>query len=62
MAQYVQIGVTALRDPKTGAFQPAIPLYIDGNDANLDAQKRLCDDIGQLFAARMKAEAKAEAV
>lgn len=30
--EYVQIGVTALRDPKTGDFLPSVPLYIRAQD------------------------------
>lgn len=25
---YVQIGVTALRDPRTGEFLPSVPMYV----------------------------------
>lgn len=30
---YIQIGVTAMRDPLTGGFLPAVPLYVRGEDA-----------------------------
>ena len=30
--RYIQVGVTALRDPKTGEFMPAVPLYIREED------------------------------
>ena len=33
MAKYIQVGVTALRDPVTGDFLPAVPLYIREDDA-----------------------------
>lgn len=26
--KYIQVGVTAMRDPATGEFLPAVPLYI----------------------------------
>lgn len=29
---YIQIGVTALRDPTTGDFLPSVPLYIRAED------------------------------
>ena len=29
MDGFIQIGVTAARDPATGAFLPAVPLYIE---------------------------------
>lgn len=28
MAEYIQVGVTALRDPATGELLPAVPLYV----------------------------------
>ena len=30
--KFIQIGVTALRDPATGDFLPAVPLYIKAED------------------------------
>ena len=33
MSGYVQIGQTAARDPITGEFLPAVPLYIRAEDA-----------------------------
>ena len=33
MNKYVQMGVTALRDPVTGEFLPAVPLFIREEDA-----------------------------
>ena len=47
--QYIQIGVTALRDPATGDFLPAVPLYIKAEE------QRLIDGIGDLLAKRIKA-------
>lgn len=32
MSEYIQIGVTALRDPATGGFLPSVPLYIRAED------------------------------
>ena len=31
--EFIQIGVTALRDPVTGDFLPAIPLYVNKENA-----------------------------
>ena len=33
MAEYIQVGVTALRDPVTGEPAPAVPLYVRAEDA-----------------------------
>ena len=56
MAQdsYVQDGVTALRDPKTGDFLPAIPLYVKVEDVGEDAEKPMLEDFAKLMALRMK--------
>ena len=32
MSAYIQVGVTALRDPVTGEYLPAVPLYIREED------------------------------
>lgn len=32
MSEFIQVGVTALRDPITGEFLPAVPLYIERCD------------------------------
>lgn len=52
--KYIQIGVTALRDPATGEFLPAVPLYIKAEDGAEEAEQGLIQDIGKLFAHRMK--------
>ena len=52
--EYLQIGVTALRDPATGAFLPAVPLYIRAEDNAAAEEQHLIDDIGNLLAKRIK--------
>lgn len=56
--QFVQIGVTALRDP-TGAFLPSVPLYIKTDSKQIDVKSGLADceknlhsDISGIFAGR----------
>ena len=51
---YIQVGVTALRDPATGDYLPAVPLYIKDEGNAADEQQRLIDDIGHLLALRFK--------
>lgn len=53
--KYIQIGVTALRDPKTGDFLPAVPLYIKAEAGAEEAEQKVIDEIGNLLARRMKA-------
>ena len=52
--KFIQIGVTALRDPATGDFLPAVPLYIKAEDGAPEAEQSLIDDLGRLFAERMR--------
>lgn len=53
--KYIQVGVTALRDPATGEFLPAVPLYIKAEDGAEEAEEKLIEDLGKLFAQRIKA-------
>ena len=52
--KFIQIGVTALRDPATGDFLPAVPIYIKAEDGAQEAEQSLIDDLGALFAERMR--------
>lgn len=53
--KYIQVGFTALRDPATGDFLPAVPLYIKAENGAVEAEESLIHDIGNLLAHRMKA-------
>ena len=55
MDGFIQIGVTAARDPATGAFLPAVPLYIEATDAAQKSADGLIDYIQSLLAARFAA-------
>lgn len=55
MERFIQIGVTATRDPATGDFLPAVPLYIEATDAAQKSADGLIEDIQSLFAARYSA-------
>lgn len=52
--RYIQVGVTALRDPATGEFLPAVPLYIRAEDGAVQGEAKLIEDIGRLMAERMR--------
>lgn len=52
--RFIQVGVTALRDPATGDFLPAVPLYIKAEDGAEEAEEKLTRDIGKLLAERMR--------
>ncbi len=56
MAAYIQIGVTALRDPKTGEFLPSVPLYVEAEDKRAVevAEKVFADDIAGVLADKMR--------
>ena len=52
--KYIQVGVTALRDPVTREFLPAVPLYIKAEDGAEKAEEKLVKDLGNLFARQIK--------
>jgi len=52
--QFIQIGITALRDPATGGFLPAVPLYMEATTEATDAEAAMIRDIGKVFAEKMK--------
>ena len=51
---FIQIGVTALRDPKTGEYLPAVPMYIEADAESKAGEAALIQDIGRLLADRMR--------
>ena len=53
--RFIQVGFTALRDPASGGYLPAVPLYRKAEDGAEEAEQGLIDDIGNLLARRMKA-------
>ena len=63
MGDYIQIGQTALRDPITGDFMPAVPLYVRAEDQGRVAETRN-GDLKALVAGKMaqyrREKAKAE--
>lgn len=54
MAEYIQVGFTAMRDPATKEFLPAVPIYIEATPEAKQAEAKLTQDLGRLFAHRMK--------
>lgn len=52
--KYIQVGVTAMRDPKTGDFLPAIRCESKRKDVGEDAEKPMLEDFAKLMALRMK--------
>ena len=54
LQKFIQIGITALRDPATGDFLPAVPLYIEATEETTEAETAMINDIGRVFAAKMK--------
>lgn len=65
MSEFIQIGSTALRDPVTGEFLPAVPLYIRTEDreaceaAVIDGDG-LQKELAKKFAAYKRAEKEAK--
>ena len=64
---FMQSGITAARDPLTGDYLPAVPLYIEQTDLAQKSLEALVDDFSdleQLVAkfGRYKAETEAAGV
>ena len=47
--RFIQVGVTALRDPATGDFLPAVPLYIKAEDGAEEAEEDLLRTSGSCW-------------
>lgn len=52
--EFIQVGFTALRDPVTRDFLPAVPLYIKADDTAIISRQKMIDNFAQLMALRMK--------
>lgn len=56
MSEFIQVGVTACRDPRTGEFLPAVPIYVERADLqNGPVMKPDLFDIGNILAGKMRA-------
>lgn len=49
VGEYVQVGVTAYRDPATGEFLPSVPLYARAEDVAVNAEDVLIGKIMEVF-------------
>jgi len=54
MAEYIQVGVTAMRDRGTGEFLPAVPLFVRAEDLDEGAEERLIESFSKLLALRYR--------
>lgn len=54
MSKFIEIGFTAARDPATGGFLPAVPLYIEETEEARASEGKLIRDIGRVFAEKHK--------
>lgn len=52
--KFIQVGVTALKDPLTGGYLPSVPLYIEATDEAVVAENGLLDNIGGVLAQKFK--------
>ena len=53
-SKFIQVGFTALRDPATGGFLPAVPLYIEATSEAKAAEGAMIKDISRVLADKMK--------
>ena len=58
MSTYIQVGVTALRDPVTGAILRSVPMYAKAEDLGVkdeaEAMQPMLREAGRVFAEPMK--------
>lgn len=55
MSEFIQVGVTALRDPLTGEFLPSVPLYVERTDLEAGPVPKIdLFDIGTVLAGKMR--------
>lgn len=52
--RYIQIGMTALREPGTGEFLPEVPLYVRADDLAEETEEQLISDFAKLMALKMR--------
>lgn len=52
--EYIQVGFTSMRDPATGNFLPAVPLFIEATEEAKESEAAVIKDIGSVFADKMK--------
>lgn len=52
--QYIEVGMTALRNPATGDFEEPVPLFIRASDRAEAAEQKMIDGIGSVLADIMK--------
>ena len=52
--RYIQVGVTALRDPATGDYLPAVPLYVKSSEASKVGTLRLSEAMKFIFADKIR--------
>lgn len=60
MGEYIQVGVTAMRDPVTGGFLPSVPLYIRAEDREKVEVPVFDGDIMRMLAEKFAAYRKEE--
>ena len=58
---FVEVGITAMRDPMTGDFLPARPLYVKATEEEMCeetgmmyGEEHLLDEVARVFAKKMK--------
>lgn len=54
MNKYIQVGIIASRDPVTGEFLSAQPIYREMTPELKEDEETMIRDIGKLFAQKMK--------
>ena len=52
--KFIQVGFTAMRNPATGEFLPAVPLYIEATPEVEASESTMIENIAGIFAEKFK--------
>ena len=56
MSRFIQVGVTAMRDPLTGEPMAAVPLYVDAEESGGNLPEINTADVARAFMRKLRAQ------
>lgn len=58
MSRFIQVGVTAMRDPMTGEPLEAVPLYVDADGGGAPLPEIRLDEFARIFMRKFREQQK----
>lgn len=58
VSRYIQVGVTAMRDPLTGEPMEAVPLYVDAEGGESQLPEIRLDEFARIFMRKFREQKK----